>query len=68
MADELTIVLPVVQVYGVEYSNSHEKCPPKLNVINSFHFCCYFIFGSFIEEYYSLDITRRVRKVKIQRS
>jgi len=32
-ADELIIVLPMVHVYVVEYSNLHEKCPPKLNVI-----------------------------------
>jgi len=50
-ADELTIVLPVVHVYVVEYSNLHEQCPSKLNVINSFSFYCYFIFGVIAEHY-----------------
>jgi hypothetical protein len=44
----------MVHVYFVEYSNLHEKCLPKLNVINSFNFYCYFIFGIVIAEYYCL--------------
>jgi len=51
-ADELTLVLPMVHVYVVEYSNLHEKCPPMLNVINSLNFYCYFTFGIVIEEYF----------------
>jgi len=58
MADMLAIVLPMLHVYVVEYSKLHEKCPPKLNVMDSFNFYCYFTFGIIIAECYYLHFRK----------
>jgi len=52
MDDELKTLHPKVHAQERQHSSSHEKCLPKLNVTNSFHFYIYFMFRSVIQENY----------------